>query len=348
MLTSETSVEGIIAHQQRVGANTIQLADAVPTGTYARLREAMPAIKLVQVIHVVGEQSLTEALAAVAEGADTLLLDSGNPSLAVKELGGTGRVHNWLISRQIVEQSTVPVFLAGGLKPDNALEAIELVAWTFAVVFGRTKIWTKRSCGRFLRWYEDEFSPTLHPIPLFRLGADEINIEHGVGAGHVFANEGAERVAIRYVLGGKGNSFYTLMIANVQGAGVMKVLRDNRDLVLIKHLFAAHHRVEGAKASIIQRHHILRNAKFEQSLLHIHRLVVVLRVVVATEDDVLDFALFPKPCCGFHPVPEKQIFFPAPHKLAGAEHQSYIVGRQLTNIKEDLITGACNHPPVAE
>ncbi len=127
MLTSETTVEGIIAHQKRVGANTIQLVDAVPAGTYTRLREAMPAIKLVQVIHVVGEESLTEALNAVAEGADTLLLDSGNPSLAVKELGGTGRVHNWLVSRQIVEQSAVPVFLAGGLKPDNAREAIERV-----------------------------------------------------------------------------------------------------------------------------------------------------------------------------------------------------------------------------
>lgn len=127
MLTSETTADGIIAHQRRVGANTIQLVDAVPPGTYAQLREALPAVKLVQVIHVVGEESLAEALQAVAEGADILLLDSGNPSLAVKELGGTGRVHNWKVSRQIVEQSAVPVFLAGGLKPENAREAIETV-----------------------------------------------------------------------------------------------------------------------------------------------------------------------------------------------------------------------------
>ena len=127
MLTSETTAGGIIAHHRRVGANTIQLVDAVPPGTYAQLRETLPAVKLVQVIHVVGEESLAEALQAVAEGADTLLLDSGNPSLTVKELGGTGRVHNWLISRQIVEQSIVPVFLAGGLNPDNARHAIETV-----------------------------------------------------------------------------------------------------------------------------------------------------------------------------------------------------------------------------
>jgi phosphoribosylanthranilate isomerase len=72
-------------------------------------------------------ESLTDALHAVADGVDALLLDSGNPNLAVKELGGTGRVHNWAVSRQIVEQSRVPVFLAGGLKPENAREAIETV-----------------------------------------------------------------------------------------------------------------------------------------------------------------------------------------------------------------------------
>lgn len=127
MLTSETTVDGIEAHQRRVGANTIQLVDAVPPETYAQLHQALPAVKLVQVIHVLNEANVAEALMAVESGADALLLDSGNPMLAVKELGGTGRVHNWLISRQIVARSPVPVFLAGGLNPGNAREAIETV-----------------------------------------------------------------------------------------------------------------------------------------------------------------------------------------------------------------------------
>ena len=127
MLTSETTVAGILAHQRRVGANTIQLVDAVLPETYAQLHTALPAVKLVQVIHVLDEANIAEALVAVQHGADALLLDSGNPTLAVKELGGTGRVHNWLISRQIVEQSPVPVFLAGGLNPGNAREAIDTV-----------------------------------------------------------------------------------------------------------------------------------------------------------------------------------------------------------------------------
>ncbi|QJD78778.1 phosphoribosylanthranilate isomerase [Spirosoma rhododendri] len=127
MLTSETTAAGILAHHSRVQASTIQLVDAVPADTYAQLRDALPTVKLVQVIHVTDERNVAEALTAVANGADALLLDSGNPNLSVKELGGTGRVHNWQISRAIVDQSPVPVFLAGGLNPANVREAIEQV-----------------------------------------------------------------------------------------------------------------------------------------------------------------------------------------------------------------------------
>lgn len=127
MLTSEIDTEDIVAHQQRVGANTIQLVDTVLTGTYAQIRVALPGVKVVQVLHVIDERTLDEAHQAVADGVDALLLDSGNPTLAIKELGGTGRVHNWQISRKIVEQSGVPVFLAGGLNPDNVRRAMETV-----------------------------------------------------------------------------------------------------------------------------------------------------------------------------------------------------------------------------
>ncbi|HEV7347781.1 phosphoribosylanthranilate isomerase [Telluribacter sp.] len=126
LLTSETTAVDIIAHQRRVYTNTIQLVDAVSEGTYALLRQSLPAVKLVQVIHVIDESSVEEAL-MVADGVDALLLDSGNPKLAVKELGGTGRTHNWSLSRQIVEQAPVPVFLAGGLKAENVQEALDTV-----------------------------------------------------------------------------------------------------------------------------------------------------------------------------------------------------------------------------
>lgn len=126
LLTSETSADTIIAHHQRTLTNTLQIVDALQDKAYDRLRAAMPTIKLVQVIHVLDEASVAEAI-RIAEHVDALLLDSGNPNLAVKELGGTGRVHNWNLSRQIVAQTRVPVFLAGGLNANNVQSALEQV-----------------------------------------------------------------------------------------------------------------------------------------------------------------------------------------------------------------------------
>lgn len=126
LLTSETSADEIINHQQRVHTNTLQLVDAVEVSVYAEIRKALPTVKIVQVIHVIDEKTLDEAL-ELAVYADALLLDSGNPTLTIKELGGTGRVHNWTISRQIVKQSPVPVFLAGGLTADNVRQALDTV-----------------------------------------------------------------------------------------------------------------------------------------------------------------------------------------------------------------------------
>ncbi len=126
MLTSETSADQIIEHHKRTLTNTIQIVDELKAGTYQAIRHALPAIKIVQVIHVIDEKTIDEAV-RISALVDALLLDSGNPNLKVKELGGTGRVHNWTISRKIVEQSKVPVFLAGGLTVDNVRQAIEQV-----------------------------------------------------------------------------------------------------------------------------------------------------------------------------------------------------------------------------
>ena len=126
LLTSETSSGGIVNHHRRVNTNTIQIVDKLILGSYRDIREKLPNVKLVQVIHVLDERSIDEAL-KISERVDALLLDSGNPTLAVKELGGTGRTHNWSLSRKIVEQSKVPVFLAGGLNAGNVREAIEIV-----------------------------------------------------------------------------------------------------------------------------------------------------------------------------------------------------------------------------
>jgi phosphoribosylanthranilate isomerase len=126
LLTSRQESASIIAQQRFCRTNTLQLVDSVPMEAYAALREALPGVALVQVIHVVDETALAEAR-RVAPLVHGLLLDSGNPTLPVKELGGTGRQHNWAISRAIREAVSVPVFLAGGLHAGNVAQAARQV-----------------------------------------------------------------------------------------------------------------------------------------------------------------------------------------------------------------------------
>lgn len=126
LLTSRTSAGAIIEHHRRTCTNTIQIVDALSEGTYEEIRAALPYVKIVQVIHVISEASFEEAV-RISKSVDAILLDSGNPNLKVRELGGTGRVHNWKLSRKIREQVFCPVFLAGGLNPENVREAIETV-----------------------------------------------------------------------------------------------------------------------------------------------------------------------------------------------------------------------------
>jgi len=126
LLTSETAVNKIIEHHNRTNTNTIQIVDSLSSGSYAQLKSSLPNVKIVQVIHVINERSVEEAV-EISGHVDAILLDSGNPRLKIKELGGTGRVHNWKLSRQIRDESKCPVFLAGGLNPDNVRQAIEEV-----------------------------------------------------------------------------------------------------------------------------------------------------------------------------------------------------------------------------
>ena len=126
LLTSRRDATAIADQVRRLGPTTVQIVDRPEPGCWASLRSALPSTTLVQVVHVTGPAALDEAMAA-APHVDALLLDSGNPSLPVKELGGTGRTHDWLTSRRIREASRVPVWLAGGLTPENVAEAIEAV-----------------------------------------------------------------------------------------------------------------------------------------------------------------------------------------------------------------------------
>jgi phosphoribosylanthranilate isomerase len=127
LLTALTEAAAIAEQHARCDTTTLQLVDEVSPQVRAALRARLPRVEIVQVVHVRGPESLEQAREA-AEHSDALLLDSGNPTAERKELGGTGRVHDWSISRRIVEAVRLPVWLAGGLNPENVAAATRAVA----------------------------------------------------------------------------------------------------------------------------------------------------------------------------------------------------------------------------
>lgn len=124
LLTSRTRADTIADHAVETGVNTVQIVSHIDRNEYPRLRKRLPGLRFVQVIHVEDESAI-ELAKSYEQAADALLLDSGRPGTA--ELGGTGRTHDWEVSRALVAATSVPVFLAGGLDADNVAEAIRAV-----------------------------------------------------------------------------------------------------------------------------------------------------------------------------------------------------------------------------
>ncbi|MEY3320746.1 MAG: hypothetical protein RLZZ417_329 [Bacteroidota bacterium] len=126
LLTSERKAADIISHHQKVHTSTIQIVDSLLEMDYAQIRNKLPGVKIVQVIHVLSEKQIDEAL-EIEPWVDALLLDSGNPNLQIKILGGTGNQHDWKLSRRIRDEVKKPIFLAGGINENNVKKALEEV-----------------------------------------------------------------------------------------------------------------------------------------------------------------------------------------------------------------------------
>ena len=156
LLTSKQDADSIISQHRKCKTTTIQIVDRVSFDVYDKIKEEIPAVQLVQVIHVMAEESIEEAK-KVSQLVDGLLLDSGNQKLKIKELGGTGRTHDWTISRKIRGAVSVPVYLAGGINVNNVLDAIKEVE-----PFGVDLCSGVRENGRLSEKRLEEFFAVLH------------------------------------------------------------------------------------------------------------------------------------------------------------------------------------------
>jgi phosphoribosylanthranilate isomerase len=108
----------------RVPTTTLQAHGNMPPAALETVRKRFPTLKIVKSVHITNELSLKAGLPYVGL-ADAFLLDSVDPQTGA--IGGTGRTHDWTISRRFVEASPMPVILAGGLNAENVAEAIRAV-----------------------------------------------------------------------------------------------------------------------------------------------------------------------------------------------------------------------------
>ncbi len=126
LLSSRTSSDAICEQVSHCLPASLQLVDHVSPEIREKVKAEFPDLVIIQVVHVKCEEA-GGALAEAVPCADMLLLDSGNPGAVTgRQLGGTGRVHDWTLSARIIRDCPIPVWLAGGLTPENVGKAIGL------------------------------------------------------------------------------------------------------------------------------------------------------------------------------------------------------------------------------
>lgn len=128
--------ERIAALISRLHPFALQFLDPADLSLLKRLRRSFPTVELWQSIHLppAGQEADFEPLRKTVEGymeaaVDALLFDTVAVSQGRKKLGGTGKTSDWKTVRRLIEtlKSPVPVWLAGGIHPENVGEALEAV-----------------------------------------------------------------------------------------------------------------------------------------------------------------------------------------------------------------------------
>jgi phosphoribosylanthranilate isomerase len=107
-----------------LGASALQLHGEFPMQDLPLIRAGLPHLKIIRAVHVTGREAAAKAR-SLERHVDAIILDTYDAESG--RGGATGKRHDWSVSRQIVEKSRLPIILAGGLTPENVVEAIETI-----------------------------------------------------------------------------------------------------------------------------------------------------------------------------------------------------------------------------
>ncbi len=121
-VTTKTGLSELEKIARETGADFLQIAGKTDSKTLSALKKSFKELMLIETIHV-PKQSARQNFCRSGTESDFLLLDS----FSGKELGGTGKIHDWDLSAELVKKTSKPVFLAGGLTPENVADAMQKV-----------------------------------------------------------------------------------------------------------------------------------------------------------------------------------------------------------------------------
>lgn len=148
-VTHLTDVSDLIKIVSKTNCTTLQIQDDIFPEKISEIYEAAPYLKIIKAVHVMDESAIDTAK-VFEDVCDGIILDTK----AGGRIGGTGKTHDWSVSRKIVEEVSLPVILAGGLTPENVGEAISVVQPYAVDVHSGVKLDGVRDCVRTKKFVE--------------------------------------------------------------------------------------------------------------------------------------------------------------------------------------------------
>lgn len=119
---------------QELNPYAVQFLDPADICFLKRLKSAYPSVEMWQSVHLpqAGQEADIEHVKKTVQdyvdaGVDSLLFDTVAVSQGKTKFGGTGKTSDWNLVRGLIDtiQSPVPVWLAGGINPENVGDALD-------------------------------------------------------------------------------------------------------------------------------------------------------------------------------------------------------------------------------